>query len=384
MSLIFRHRKLIIALHMILLLLILSSSCLADSHKYSYELIGPDESTIYRLTVTVSDALYDYYKNQDHVLYNYDFSTFVTPDALKPIADDLWTIYNNEEDFANGVLMIVHQIPYLESEPQMYPVETIFENNGDCDLFTIIAASIMKAGGIDVVLLLLEQYDHMLLGVHLPESPRNARSQIYFYRYNGQKYYVAETTGGHWQTGWRVGECPEILQMAYGQVIPLANYEQKAPAQVSSSYVSPDSSSVHMSLSTNFVVNQQYVEISGALSPSLDGETITLYVGPMGSPLVMLAPVLTDTDGKYSYVWQSPPGGIYAVRASWSGNGDYNSADSNTFEIIVLPTELLTVGLMIIISLVILMVITLTTRNSSLKTQGIFEDWDFVDYSGDF
>jgi hypothetical protein len=369
---------------MILLLLILSGSCLADKYKYSYQLIGPDGSTTYRLTVTITDALYDYYKNQDHVLYNSDFSTFVTPDALKPIADDLWAIYDNEEDFANGVLTIVHQIPYLESEPQIYPVETMVENNGDCDLFTIIAASIMKAGGIDVVLLLLEQYDHMLLGVHLSESPKNARSQIYFYRYNEQKYYVAETTGGHWQTGWRVGECPEILQRSYGQVMPLANYEQKAPAQVSSSYVIPDSSSVHMSLSTNFVVNQQHVEISGVLSPSLDGETITLYVGPMGSPLVMLAPVLTDTDGKYSYVWESPAGGIYAVRARWSGNDDYNSADSNTFEILVLPTELLTVGLLIIISLLILMAITLVTRNAPLKTQGSFEDWDFVDYSEDF
>jgi len=243
-----------------LLSIILSSRCLAETHEYSYQLLdNPNGSTIYRLTVTITDTLYEYYISQDHNLNGYDFSKFVTPDALKPIADDLWTIYSNEEDFANGVLMIMHQISYLEIDPQKYPVETIVENEGDCDLFTIVAASIMKAGGLDVVLLLLEQQDHMLLGVHLSESPKDARSQLYFYRYQGKKYYVAESTGGNWEKGWRVGECPEILQKSFAKVIPLVNYEQTAPAQVLSSYVIPDSSAIYMSLSTNFVISQKYV-----------------------------------------------------------------------------------------------------------------------------
>ena len=165
-----RHQKILVASLFISLLLLLSNSCLAAPYKYSYELLDrPGGDTTYRLTVSVTETLYEYYNSQDHNLYSYDFSKFVTPDALKPIADDLWTIYSNPEDFANGVLMILHQIPYLESDPQKYPVETIVENEGDCDLFSILAASIMKAGGLDIVLLLLEQHDHMLVGVHLPE-----------------------------------------------------------------------------------------------------------------------------------------------------------------------------------------------------------------------
>ena len=196
------------------MLLVFPTICFAETHNYNYQLLdSPDGKTLYRLTVTITDTLYDYYSSQNHNLYGLDFSKFVTPDALKPIADDLWTIYDNNEDFANGVLMIVHQIPYLESDPQKYPVETITENEGDCDLFSIVAASIMKAGGLDVVLLLLEAHDHMLVGVHLDESPRDARSQLYFYRNDGKKYYVAETTGGNWETGWRVGECPEIRNL---------------------------------------------------------------------------------------------------------------------------------------------------------------------------
>lgn len=376
-----RHKKILVASLFISLLLLLSNSCLAATHKYSYELLdSPGGDTTYRLTVSVTETLYEYYSSQDHTLYSYNFSKFVTPDALKPVADDLWSIYSNEEDFANGVLMIVHQIPYVESDPQKYPVETIVENEGDCDLFSILAASIMKAGGLDVVLLLLEYQDHMLVGVHLPESPNDVRSQVYFYRHEGKKYYVAETTGGEWETGWRVGECHESLQRASAKVIPLTNCEESSPGQVSSSYTIPDSSSIYMSLSTNFAVSQNDVEISGSLSPSLAGETVTLYVSSLGSPLSMLATVVTDNNGQYSYKWYSPPGGIYSVRANWSGDDDYSGADSSTFRLVVVPSELLMIGVTLIFFLVILLIVTLATRGEKSEKQETFEEWDFADY----
>jgi len=380
-----RHQKILVASLFISLLLLLSNSCLAATHKYSYELLdSPGGSTTYRLTVSVTETLYEYYSSKDHNLYSYDFSKFVTPDALKPIADDLWSIYSNEEDFANGVLMILHQIPYVESDPQKYPVETILENEGDCDIFSIVAASIMKAGGLDVVLLLLEYQDHMLVGVHLPESPKDARSQVYFYKHEEKKYYVAETTGGNWENGWRVGECPEILQRSAAKVIPLTNYEESSPGQVSSSYTIPDSSAIYMSLSTNFAVSQNGVEISGSLLPSLAGENVTLYVSSMGSPLVMLATVVTDDNGQYYHIWHDPPGGIYSVRANWSGDEDYSGADSSTSSIVIIPSELVMIGVILVFFLVILLVVTLATRGKTSEEQENFEEWNFADYPEDF
>lgn len=376
-----RQQKILVASLCISLLLLLSNSCLAATHEYSYELLdSPDGSTTYRLTVSVTETLYEYYSSQDHNLNSHDFSKFVTPDALKPIADDLWSIYSNEEDFANGVLMILHQIPYVESDPQKYPIETIVENEGDCDLLSLVAASIMKAGGLDVVLLLLEQQDHMLLGVHLSESPKDVRSQVYLYKHEEKKYYVAETTGGNWENGWRVGECPETLQTSTAKIIPLTNYEESAPGQVSSSYSIPDSSSIYMSLSTNFAVSQNDVEISGSISPSLAEETVTLYVSSLGSPLVMLATVVTDSNGQYSHIWHSPPGGIYSVRANWSGDEDYSGADSSTFRLVVVPSELLMIGVILVFFLVILLIVTLATRGGKSEKQETFEEWDFADY----
>ena len=111
----------------------------SENYSQSYQLLDkPDGSTYYRLNVTVQQSLYEYYTEKTHSLIsNNDFAKFVTPYALKPIADCLFEIYTDDEDFVNGVLMIVHQIPYEET-PAKYPVETIVENKGDCDLFSYV------------------------------------------------------------------------------------------------------------------------------------------------------------------------------------------------------------------------------------------------------
>jgi hypothetical protein len=210
---------------------------------------------------------------------------------VKPIADDLWTIYNNEEDFANGVLMLVHQIPYKESDPQKFPIETIVENGGDCDILSVLAASIMKAGKLDVILLFLEAQDHMLLGVNLPESPKEVRSQAYFLRYDDKKYYVAETTGGNWKKGWRVGECPEILQNSFAKVIPLTNYERSSPGQVSSKLLITNSSLPLPAVSTNLVDTKNDIQIKIVNSPCFTlnpSELVSVGVIVIGLVLIFL------------------------------------------------------------------------------------------------
>ncbi|MCW4033925.1 MAG: Ig-like domain-containing protein [Candidatus Bathyarchaeota archaeon] len=375
-----RKKKLVLGTLFVLLVLLLCNSCLAAPYEYSYKLLdNPNGNKEYRLTVSISESLYEYYSSQDHNLYNYDFSKFVTPDALQPIADDLWTIYKTQEDFANGVLMIVHQIPYVVSDPQKFSVETLAENEGDCDLFTIIAASIMKAGGLDVVMLLLEEQEHMLLGVNLPDSPQDARTEVSYYTYDGKKYYCAETTGGLWKTGWRVGEAPDIVDGATAKIIPLRNYERTAPAQVSSSYSIRDPSQIVLAVSTGFAISSSSVEISGSLSPSLAGQNVTLYVSSMGSPLTKLTTVETDANGHYSHIWYSPPGGIHTITANWSGDEEYTGSDSTTFQLIVVPYEGLMVGGLLLIFVLVLVIVSVLTRGAH-EQQDTFQEWDFADY----
>ena len=363
--------------------LFLSSCCFAANYEYTYGLLDhPDGSTNYQLTVSVTSSLYNYYCGKDHNLHLYDFAKFVTPSPLKPIADDLWTIYSDDEDFANGVLMIVHQIPYVESVPQKYPIETIVENEGDCDLFSFIAASVMKAGGLDVVLLLYEAQSHMNVGVHLSHEPEDARHTIHYYSYEGKRYYVAECTGDDWRNGWRVGECPDILKKVSARIITLENCEQSSPGQVSSSYGVLTSSSLSLAVSTRFVIAGSTITMSGSISPRLPGKIVTLYVSSAGSPLRVLGTVTTNSDGQYSYTWSPSSVGMYSVRASWSGDADYAGSDSNVCTVTVVPLEWLIMGVTIIVLLVVLLVVTITMRRKTLEEIEIPQTMEFLKSRG--
>lgn len=341
----------------------LPSCCLATNYNYTFGLLDhPDGSTEHWLTISVTSSLYEYYRTKDHSVHSYDFAKFVTPNPLKPVADDLWTIYDNNEDFANGVLMFVHQIPYVESGPQKYPIETIVENEGDCDLFSFVAASIMKAGGLDVVLLLYQTEDHMNVGVHLSHEPNDARFDVYYYSHEGKRYYVAECTGDNWKSGWRVGECPNLFRGASARIITLEDCEQSSPGQISSSYKTLDASSLSVSVSKRFTITGNAVTIKGYISPALSSKNITLYISSTSSPLNAIATVVTGSDGQYSHAWRPTSWGQYSIRASWSGDADYAGADSNTCTLTVIPFELLIIGVIMIVLLVVLLFVTLTTR----------------------
>jgi hypothetical protein len=314
--------------------------CYAETYSCSYELLDhPEGSTHYRLNVVVQQSLYDYYVEKSHTLNsNDDFAKFVTPYALKPIADRLWEIYTDDEDFANAVLMIVHQITYEVTVSPKYPVETLVENTGDCDIFSYVAASILKAGGLNVVLLYYESQSHMNIAISLSHTPHDARGQVYYVTVNGTQYYTAETTGGDWENGWRVGECPDTLKNAQAQTITLENSEQSTFGQVSASYQTLASSSVSLTISPAFLIQGSVVTITGQLSPALQNETIIIYVRVDDYPWTVLGEVNTTDGGNYAYAWSAEAAGICYIRASWSGNDDYSAADSQIQTVTILST----------------------------------------------
>ena len=310
----------------------------SENHSQSYQLLDkPDGSTYYRLNVTVQQSLYEYYVEKSHSLNSHsDFAKFVTPYALKPIADCLLEIYTDDEDFVNGVLMIVHQIPYNET-PAKYPVETIVENKGDCDLFSYVVASIVKARGLDVVLLYYESQAHMNIGVSLSHVPHDAREQTYYVTYNNIRYYVAEVTGGDLQNGWRVGECPDKLKNAPAQVITLENCEQSTYGQVSASYKTLAYSTISLIISPTYFIQGGTITLSGQLSPPLQNRTITIYIKINNSPWIVLDTITTN-HGYFTYAWNTEATGICYIRSSWSGNNDYAGADSTIQTVTVLST----------------------------------------------
>jgi hypothetical protein len=334
---------------------------------YSYWVLDhPGGSNRYELHVSVASSLYDYYVGKDHNLYStYDFGKFVTPYALKPIADSLWTVYSDDEDFANGVLMVVHQIPYVASAPQKFPVETISENQGDCDLDSFVTASILMAGGLDVVLLFYESAAHMNVGVNLSHPPNDARSSVTYFSNNGRRYYVAETTGGNWETGWRVGEYPTDLQGASAQVVTLEAAEQTSSGQVSASFGTlAGSSTISLSVSSGFLIEGSSVSLSGSVSSASAGGLVTIYVrsGGGNSSWTVLGTVSSDSGGRYSYDWKPASSGLYFVRASWSGDANHAGTDSNVGSVRVVSSNLIFLGIVCIALVAVALVVYAASR----------------------
>ncbi len=298
----------------------------------------PDGDLTYQLNVSIPYSLYQYYTADNHFLFSpQDFPKFVTPYTLKPIADRLWQIYNNTEDYTNGVLMLVHQITYQEVAPGKYPVETLVNGYGDCDLFSYIAASILEAGGIPTVLLYYKDQEHMEIAVDLGQAPTDARTPAFGFTVNNATYYIAESTGGKWRQGWRVGECPTDYQNATSQVVTLQNMEQSSIGQVSANLRELDPSTLALQVSSSFMLEDSPLVISGQILPETPNQNVTLQAQTNSGGWTTIATIETQQDGRFSYSWQPTTGGSVEIQASWEGNTQLNGATSTQNNVLIVP-----------------------------------------------
>jgi len=353
------------------ILIILSippSPVLAQNYSVSYQLLNhPDGATFYRLNIAIPETLYDYYTQQSHTLAETsDFARYVTPYTLQPIANTLDDIYTDNEDFVNAILMIVHQIPYTAGLDVKYPVETMTENEGDCDLFSYIAASVIKAHGLQVILLYYEQPDdqaHMNIAVHLQHEPTDARTSIHSVTYANNKYYIAECTGGNWQDGWRIGECPDDLNQP--QVIPLEDSEPQVTGQVTASLQNLITSTISVSVSSTFIIQEGTLTLAGQLSPTFPNQTVTIYTRINGQPWQVADTTTTDQAGRYTTSLYLENAGIYDIRASWSGKDKYAAADSPTRTITILSLFfIILITMLTVVACISIAIFVLTRRTA--------------------
>jgi len=354
-----------------ILVLMLSGTCFAQNYEQHYFLLK-DQST-YRLTLSITHSLYEYYQRKNHQLTQNNFASFVTPYSLALVAADIRSIFPDKEDFVNAVLMVVHQITYQVVEETKYPVETIVENRGDCDLFSYVAASLIKSQYMDVVLFYYEHESHMNIGVNLQNPPRDVRSTITYVEYGGIRYYMAECTGGDWRTGWRVGECPPELEGAQVTVVTLEDCEQIAPGQVSSSFGTMDSSAISLTVSSNFVIEGSAVIISGKIFVSNSSGTVMLYAAANGN-WFSIGTVESDSNGRYAFSWNPTLWGQYHLKASWSGDDEHAGADSEIISIYVVPKYLVFIGGGLVILTIVVAVIFLMYRATHSQEIQTFEE----------
>jgi hypothetical protein len=338
----FKYQKTgILLLISILLLVLITPKALASNYDQTYNFQLQFGLLSQKLYVSVPPSLYDYYSTKTHRLADdSEYAKLVTPDAFKPIAESIRNLTRDkprsDEEFANAVLTLVHQIPYNISDVK-YPVETLIENSGKCDTLSLLAASIMKAGGLDVVLLYFKEVHHINVGVYLPDEPHGTWWWLSptGYEFDGKKYWIAECTPA---MNWKVGDVPPLLAGKQPWIISLENSETSSPAQISSKLGSPlNSSSISINLSSDpsdVIDNERTLIISGSISPGYPNETVAVYFSQNG---ISYNACRTETDywGNYSFKWNFTSTGTYYVRTSWSGNSDCAGADSEILTVFI-------------------------------------------------
>ncbi len=296
------------------------------------------EHTLY---VAFPPSVAEYYAGQSHIVYNMmDYAKFVTPNAVQSIAKNIRSCTSQspyeDEEFANAVLMIVHQIPYVKNDAK-YPVETLVDNQADCDGVSVLAASLMKAGGLDVVLFLYDDINpsHMNIGVSLEQMPVSHSwwTAPEGFEYDNKTYWMAECTS---LADWNVGDRPSLLESSKPKIIPLTNNDRDSPAQISSSIdCSMQPSFLSIKLTAGYLDNTtRIINASGSIFPPTPNQPVTLYVNqPSYAPTAY--GTLTDEFGNYALTWNVTFPGTYVMKTSWSGSENYSGSDSDAITVFI-------------------------------------------------
>lgn len=173
---------------------------------------------------------YEFFLNKSRTS---DYAEYVNNPADDEWMDHLADLFENtaenlgwgEFETVSFVLAFVQSMPYTSDkvttgydEWPRYPIETIIEGGGDCEDSSILFASIARGMGYEVVLLKLEEDEHMGVGVEISQDVMNNWNRSYtltYYESEGKIYAYCETTG----EGWQLGRKPEDLVSVSATVI---------------------------------------------------------------------------------------------------------------------------------------------------------------------
>jgi hypothetical protein len=303
----------------------------------------------HKLYVSIPGSLYNYYKNKNHDLFNIsEYSNFLTPNIFKSFAENIQKVTDNDsnsdEAFVNAVLEIVQQIQYNSSGAK-FPIETLLDYSGDCDPLSLLTASILKAGGLDVVLFYYETspISHVNVGVHLAEEPIYLYGKnVFYFEYKDKKYFTVETIADY----WRVGDQPEGLVGIEPTIISLENFDNTSFLQISANLDSPLLPSlISLDLVPDFLQvkkGETFINVSGSISPEYPNQLVFVnIVYDSFFSYDIIKRVTTDKFGGYSFVWSFNSSGLYSFQTSWNGFQRYAGSVSEKLSFYVGLAQLL-------------------------------------------
>jgi len=223
-----------------------------------------------RITLCVPRDLYQHYQGFTHVppsrnqaemfALNSDDREFLRS-VIGKIKDASGSLtYDARNDYRN-VVAFVQSISYSSDrdtkgtdEYFRYPVETLYDQTGDCEGTAILAAALLHEMGYDVALISLPE--HMAVGLACDNC------NGYYYPYDGKKYYFLETTGA----GFRAGQTDKYADTA-ASVYPLPTLVADISASMQDPVISENTGTDRQNIMSFSGLGGRYLYIATIIAP---------------------------------------------------------------------------------------------------------------------
>lgn len=194
--------------------LVTKSDIIYITKKISFE--WSYKSSIWTYSTTIPGEVYSMYKSIERNNTNNNYSRYVTDTK-----DDKW-IGNLVETFSKKalesgysdyevvclIINFVQSLDYVKDkvstgydEYPKFPLETLYDQGGDCEDTSILLASLIRELGYGTVLIVFD--NHAGIGVQGESGAQGS-----YFEYNGTPFYYVETTG----EGWNIGDIPDEIQ----------------------------------------------------------------------------------------------------------------------------------------------------------------------------
>lgn len=176
------------------------------SYSWNYPFYGET----FRLDVSISYYDYIYFvskpRTNNYSAYAQDeadeTAVYTLAETLRDMAVN--NGFASSYDIAGFISAFVQSLEYQDDltykgviEYPKYPIETLFDQGGDCEDSAVLLAKMLKLLGYGAVLLVSE--DHMAVGL---QTSSNGNLSL-----DGIQYYYIETT----EPGWRIGDVPNDM-----------------------------------------------------------------------------------------------------------------------------------------------------------------------------
>jgi hypothetical protein len=189
-----------------------------------------------------SKSIYEPY-DQDQIYYYYftnDPLQEATYQSILIQSSNYKDLYQlSDDEYVEFLSCFVQSIPYYTEDELNYPIETLWDQRGDCDDKSMLLAGLLTRVGYDVVLLSYDPEEHMTVGIKTESG--------YAYPNTGG-YAVIETTDYSYVTeitdlgddGTSLTSIPVIIDVGTGtkpytsgaQVKTILDYKDRADVQI--------------------------------------------------------------------------------------------------------------------------------------------------------